>query len=118
MIVTANLRPLVDKLEYSRGNADAPETARNLAGSSSRIPTTDAVVTYLRATPPDVTAQVRITRLPFVFNPFTRASLSVVGVTNRGPAPIAGPIHLVFDDLAPGLRLLDASGAILTAIRS
>ena len=35
--------------------------------------------TYLRATPPDVTAQVRITRLPFVFNPLTRVSLSVVG---------------------------------------
>ena len=39
-------------------------------------------------------------------------SLSLLGVTNRGPATIAGPIHLVFDDLAPGLRLLDASGAI------
>ena len=97
---------------FARGNADAPETARNLVSSSSRISDHDAVVTYLRATPPDVTAQVRITRLPFVFNPLTRVSLSVLGVTNRGPAPIAGPIHLVFDDLAPGLRLLDASGAI------
>ena len=65
--------------------------------SSSRISDHDAVVTYLRATPPDVTAQVRITRLPFVFNPFTRVSLSVVGVTNRGPAMIAGSIP-------PGIR--------------
>jgi predicted extracellular nuclease len=102
----------VSGIAFLRGNADAPETARNLATSSSRISDHDAVITYLRATPPDVTAQVRITRLPFVFNPLTRVSLSVVGVTNRGPAPIAGPIHLVFDDLAPGLRLLDASGAI------
>jgi hypothetical protein len=39
-------------------------------------------------------------------------SLSLLGVTNRGPAPITGPIHLVFDDLGGGLRLLDADGAI------
>jgi len=50
--------------------------------------------------------------VPFVFNPLTRVSLSVLGVTHRGPAPIVGPIHLVFDVLAPGFRLLDASGAI------
>jgi predicted extracellular nuclease len=99
-------------IAFTRGNADAPETARNLVDSPSRISDHDAAVVYLRAAPPDVTAQIRFTRLPFVLNPFTRVSLSILGVTNRGPAPIAGPLHLVFDDLAPGLRLLDASGAI------
>ena len=112
VLVSPGALASVSGIAFARGNADAPETARNLAASSSRISDHDAVVTYLRATPPDVTAQVRITRLPFIFNPLTRVSLSVVAVTNRGPAPIAGPIHLVFDDLAPGLRLLDASGAI------
>jgi uncharacterized protein len=112
VLVSPGALASVSGIAFARGNADAPETARNLAASSSRISDHDAVVTYLRATPPDVTAQVRITRLPFVFNPLTRVSLSVVAVTNRGPATIAGPIHLVFDDLAPGLRLLDASGAI------
>ena len=34
-----------------------------------------------------------------------------MGVTNRGPAQIAGPVHLVFDELGAGLRLLDADGA-------
>ncbi len=102
----------VSGIAFMRGDADAPETARNLATSSSRISDHDAVVTYLRATPRDVTAQVRITRLPFVFNPLTRVSFSTVAVTNRGPAAIAGPIHLLFEDLPPGLRLLDASGAI------
>ena len=101
----------VSGIAFTRGNADAPETARNLVDSPSRISDHDAVVTYLRATPPDVTAQVRITRLPFVFNPLTKVSLSLMGVTNRGPAPITGPVHLVFDELGAGLRLLDADGA-------
>jgi hypothetical protein len=70
------------------------------------------VVAYLRAAPADVTSQVQITRLPFVFNPLTKVSFGLMGVTNRGPAPIQGPVHLVFDDLGSGLTLLDADGAI------
>jgi uncharacterized protein len=101
----------VSGVAFTRGNADAPETSRNLADSPSRLSDHDGAVIYLRATPPDVTAQVRITRLPFVFNPLTKVSLSVMGVTNRGPAPIRGPVHLVFDELGAGLRLLDADGA-------
>ena len=101
----------VSGIAFTRGNADAPETNRNLADSPSRLSDHDAAVIYLRATPSDVTGQVRITRLPFVLNPFTRVSLSLMGVTNRGPATIAGPVHLVFDELGPGLRLLDAAGA-------
>ncbi|MEO5819909.1 MAG: endonuclease/exonuclease/phosphatase family protein, partial [Vicinamibacteraceae bacterium] len=102
----------VSEIAFTRGNADAPETARNLVDSPARISDHDAAVVYLRATPPDVTAQVRFTRLPFVFNPLTRVSLSLLGVTNRGPGKIVGPVHLVFDDLAPGLTLLGASGTI------
>jgi predicted extracellular nuclease len=112
VIVSPAALASVSGIAFARGNADAPETARNVVDSSSRISDHDAAVAYFRVAPPDVTAQVRITRLPFVFNPLTRVSLSIVGVTNRGPSPIAGPVHLVFDDLAPGLRLLDASGAI------
>ena len=85
---------------------------RRDAADAARLSDHDPLVAYFRAALPDVTAQIRFTRLPFVFNPFTKVSLSLLGVTNRGPSPIAGPIHLVFDDLAPGLRLLDASGAI------
>jgi uncharacterized protein len=112
VIVSPGALARVSGIAFARGNADAPEIMRNLATSSSRISDHDAVVTYLRATPPDVTAQVRITRLPFVFHPPTQVSSRVMAVTNIGPTPIAGPVHLVFDDLAPGLRLLDASGAI------
>ena len=72
MLVSPAALASVSGIAFARGNADAPETARNLA---------DVVVADLRSRrrvdlpagpPPDVTAQVRITRLPFVFNPFTR----------------------------------------------
>jgi hypothetical protein len=99
-------------ITFARGNADAPETARGLATTPSRLSDHDAAVVYLKAPPVDVTAQIRFTRLPFVFNPLTRVSLSLLAVTNRGSAPISGPIHLVFDEVGAGLRLLDADGAI------
>ena len=108
VLVTQSLAPYVSGFEWARDNADFPETMRSDGTRPERISDHDGAVAYLRATPPDVTALVRITRLPFVFNPLTRVSLSVIAVTNRGPAPIAGPIHLVFGDLGPGLRLLDA----------
>ena len=111
IIVSPGALASVSGIAFARGDADSPETARN-AADAARLSDHDPLVAYFRAAPPDVTAQIRFTRLPFVFNPFTKVSLSLLGVTNRGPSPIAGPIHLVFDDLAPGLRLLDASGAI------
>ena len=112
IIVSPGALASVSGIAFARGDADSPETARNAADSPARLSDHDPVVAYFRAAPPDVTAQIRFTRLPFVFNPFTKVSLSLMGVTNRGPGPIRGPIHLVFDDLAPGLKLLDASGAI------
>lgn len=111
VLVSPGALASVSGIAFTRGNADAPETNRNLATTPSRLSDHDAAVIYLRAAPPEVTGQVRISRLPFVWNPLTRVSLSLMGVTNRGPAPIAGPIHLVFDELGAGLRLLDADGA-------
>lgn len=112
VIVSPGAIASVSGIAFMRGNADAPEVARNAADTGSRISDHDGLVAYLRAAPRDVTSQVLITRLPFVFNPLTKVSFSLMGVTNRGPGPLQGPLHLVFDDLGPGLQLLDADGAI------
>ena len=57
VLVSPGALASVSGIAFMRGDADAPETARNLATSSSRISDHDAVVTYLRATPQDVTAR-------------------------------------------------------------
>ena len=41
----------VSLVSFMRGDADAPETARNLADSPARISDHDAVVVFLKATP-------------------------------------------------------------------
>lgn len=93
-----------------RGNADQPETARNAAGGV-RVSDHDVPVAYFRVLPVDVTADVRITRLPLVFNPFTKVSLGLLLVTNRSADTLNGPLHLVFDQLTAGVSLLDADGS-------
>ena len=112
VIVSPAALASVSGIAFARGNADAPETVRSAVGTASRLSDHDAPVAYFRAAPRDVTTQVRVTSRPFVFNPPTRVSTGVVAVTNQGATPIAGPIHLVFDELAAGLTLLDADGAI------
>ena len=49
VLVSPGALASVSGIAFARGNADAPETARNLATSSSRISDHDAVVIYLRA---------------------------------------------------------------------
>lgn len=93
-----------------RGNADQPETARNAAGGV-RVSDHDVPVAYFRVLPVDVTADIRITRLPLVFNPFTKVSLGLLLVTNRSADTLNGPLHLVFDQLTAGVSLLDADGS-------
>lgn len=63
VIVTANLVPLVDKLQYSRGNADSPETARNAADSAARLSDHDAPVAYFNFPVPQAT-QTTVTSAP------------------------------------------------------
>jgi predicted extracellular nuclease len=101
----------VSDLVMVRGNADQPETARNAAGGV-RLSDHDAPVAYFRVLPVDVTADVRFTRLPLVFNPFTKVSLGLLLITNRGANTMNGPLHVVFDQLTGGVSLLDADGSI------
>lgn len=96
---------------FARGNADAPEVARNGA-TASRLSDHDAPVAYFRAAPPDVTGQLGIARQPFAWDPVTRISSGSMTLTNQGTAPIGGPLYVLFEEIGNGLTLLDASGTI------
>lgn len=58
----------------------------------------------------DATEQVRIARGGFIFNPFTRRSVQVVLLQNRGMNPVLGPVALVLDELSSTATLLEADG--------
>ena len=115
ILVNAAALVNVSGLEMLRGNSDAPETARNDFSSAARLSDHDAPVVYLRAPPIEVTGRVTIKVTPLGFNPQTKVAQGVVIVTNTSNAAIDAPIELLFDDLTPGVTLLNADGAFAGA---
>ena len=109
-------QPALATLRASASRAATPTSrsrARNDATRPERISDHDIPVAYFQIMPDDVTASTDTLSTPFLRIPFTNRYLGVVLVQNDTPSPIAGPIHVVFDNLTPGVTITNATGTLL-----
>lgn len=110
VLVNSAAAPFVRDVAVARGNADAPEVARNDASSAFRLSDHDVLAAYFGAPPTELTEQAWL--LPAGIHGDPRSGLyeGWVVVQNRSRATLAGPLHLGFDQLTSGVTLVDATG--------
>ena len=101
------------RINFARVNADFAEVLRNDGTRPERFSDHDIPVAYFQIMPDDVTASTETLSTPFLRIPFTNRYLGLVLVQNDSPSPIAGPIHVVFDNLTPGVTITNATGTLL-----
>ena len=101
------------RIDLARVNADFAEVLRNDATRPERFSDHDIPVAYFQIMPDNVTASTQSVSTPFVRIPFTNIYLGLVLVQNNSPSPIPGPVHVVFDGLAPGVKITNANGNLL-----
>jgi hypothetical protein len=112
VLVNSNMAARAVRLAYARGNADAPETARNDANTAFRISDHDAPVAYFTLPPPvvNINAQTSITTTGLLYSRLTRTYNGSVTVTNTSGVTINGPVNLVYRNLPAGVTLANATG--------
>jgi len=101
------------RIAFARVNADFAEVLRNDDTRPERFSDHDVPVAYFQIMPDDVTAGVDTLSTPFLRIPFTNRYLGLVLLRNDSPSTITGPIHVVFDNLTPGVTITNATGTLL-----
>ncbi|MPZ21263.1 MAG: hypothetical protein GEV06_25705 [Luteitalea sp.] len=110
VLVNSAAAPFVRGVAVARGNADAPEVARNDPSTAFRLSDHDVVITYFGAPPTDLTEQAWLLPAGLHRDPRSRLYEGWVVVHNRSQTTFTGPLHLGLDQLTPGVTLVDATG--------
>lgn len=121
-LASAALSPAVAGAAEWHNNADEPpvldyntdgKPQDKYTAAPYRASDHDPVVVSLNLAPAalDVSASVRAVGTGLAFNRATGRYGSTFTVTNTGAAPLAGPLQVVFNGLAAGVTLVNASGS-------
>ena len=113
VIVNDDFDARFSRFAFAHLDADFPESFRSDPNRPERISDHDAPIAYFTigaAAPAEVTSQVSVTSSSMVFNRATRTFNSTITITNTSNATINAPVQLVFDDLTPGVTLVNQTG--------
>lgn len=111
ILVNDDFRQRLARFAYARVDADFPEIYRNDPARPERLSDHDAPVAYFNlTTSQEVTNSVSIMRSPLAQSRTTTTYNGSVTITNTSGQTISGPIQIVFDDLTPGVTLVNQTG--------
>ena len=108
LVVNARMMPRYSRVAVAHVNADFPESLRGTSGPE-RLSDHDHPVAYFNL-PLEVTSKSAITASGLAFSRVTQLSTGTVTVTNNSGATMAGPIHVVMDNLTAGVTASGPDG--------
>lgn len=108
ILVTGNLLPRFDSIEYGRSNADFPETARNDPNSPARISDHDPVLAYFNLPPQQTLTGIESSENPSVYGKPVTFTV-IVRTSNAQPVP-TGSVRFIIDGTTVSTVALDPNG--------
>jgi predicted extracellular nuclease len=110
LLINQAAAALFQQIAVARNDADFPETFRNDETRPERVSDHDMPVAYFGLPAVNVSARVAVFSSGLVYNRVTRTYNGTIQITNTSAQAIDGPIHVVLDQLTPGVTLANAAG--------